>query len=83
MNKIDIAASPPVAEVVTREELEKLFDEKAHPKHYIGFEISGLIHVGTLFVSGAVINHLLSAGAECTVFLADWHSVINNKLGGN
>ncbi|MFH0922739.1 MAG: tyrosine--tRNA ligase, partial [Candidatus Micrarchaeota archaeon] len=53
------------------------------PKHYIGFEISGLIHVGTLFASGAVINHLLSAGAECTVFLADWHSVINNKLGGD
>ena len=25
----------------------------------------------------------MKAGINCTVFLADWHTLINDKLGGN
>ena len=81
--KLGFALKPPVAEAVTQEELKQLFETNAKPKHYIGFEISGLLHVGSLLVSGSVINNLSSAGVETTVFLADWHSIINNKLGGD
>ncbi|MEM4255021.1 MAG: tyrosine--tRNA ligase [Candidatus Norongarragalinales archaeon] len=82
-SKLDLALKPPVQEVVTQDELKQLFETNAHPKHYIGFEISGLLHVGSLLVSGSVINNLSKAGVETTVFLADWHSVINGKLGGD
>lgn len=81
--KLELALKPPVQEVVTQEELKELFETNSHPKHYIGFEISGLLHVGSLMVSGSVINNLSKAGVETTVFLADWHSIINNKLGGD
>ncbi|MFH1056783.1 MAG: tyrosine--tRNA ligase [Candidatus Micrarchaeota archaeon] len=82
-SKIELASKPPVAEVVTPEDLRQLFEANPKPKHYIGFEVSGLLHVGSLFVSGNVINNLSKAGVETTVFLADWHSLINNKLGGD
>ncbi len=78
-----LESSQLVQEIVTQDELKQLFETKAKPKHYIGFEVSGLLHVGSLLVSGSVINSLSKAGVETTVFLADWHSLINNKLGGD
>ena len=33
-------------EIVTREELARLLDEKKHPRAYWGFECSGLMHLG-------------------------------------
>ena len=29
------------------------------------------------------INDFIKAGVNCTVFLADWHTLINDKLGGD
>lgn len=81
--KLDFALKPPVEEAVTQDELKQLFETNSKPKHYIGFEISGLLHAGSLLVSGNVINNLSNAGVETTVFLADWHSIINNKFGGD
>ena len=52
-------------------------------KHYIGFEISGFLHLGSLLTAGYKINDFIKAGVHCTVFLADWHTLINEKLGGN
>ena len=51
-------------------------------RHYIGFEISGLVHLGTGIVSGFKIRDFQELG-ETRIFLADWHSWINNKLGGD
>ena len=82
-SKIALALKPPACEAVTGEELMKLFESNSKPRHYIGFEASGLLHVGSLLASGAVINNLSRAGVETTVFIADWHSLINNKLGGD
>ncbi len=81
--KLDLALRPPTEEVVTRDELRALFEAKPKPRHYIGFEASGLLHLGSLIVSGFKIRDLQAAGCECVVFLADWHSLINKKFGGN
>jgi len=81
--RVHLARQFPTEELITEQELHHLFQTNAHPKHYIGFEISGLLHLGTLFTTGYKIRDLLDAGCECTVFLADWHSWINNKLGGD
>jgi len=70
-------------EIVTREELARLLDEKKHPRAYWGFECSGLMHLGMGLVCGLKIRDLIMAGFDVTIFLADWHSLINNKLDGD
>ena len=81
--KIDFVERPPTEEIVTRDELIELFKTNSHPKHYIGLEISGFLHLGSLISTGFKINDLIKAGVKCTVFLADWHTLINDKLGGD
>lgn len=70
-------------EVVTPSELKTLLEEKTRPRAYWGFECSGFMHIGIGLVTGAKIKDLVKAGFEFIVFLADWHSWINNKLGGD
>jgi len=81
--KVDLIAKPPTEEIVTREELTELFKTNSRPKQYIGFEISGFLHLGSLISTGYKINDFIKAGVDCTVFLADWHTMINDKLGGD
>ena len=52
-------------------------------RHYIGFEISGQIHLGTGIMSALKIKKLTEAGVECVIFLADYHSFLNEKLDGS
>ncbi len=80
--KLELIKREPTEEIITEKELQELLETKEHPKHYQGFEISGLLHLGTLILSGNKINELAKAGVDCTVYLADWHSFINKKLGG-
>ena len=81
--KLELIKREPTEEIITEVELRTLLETNEHPKHYIGFEISGLLHLGTLILSGHKINDLAEAGVDCTVYLADWHSFINRKLGGS
>lgn len=81
--KIALVTRDPTEEVVTNEELTNLFSINSHPKHYIGLEISGFLHLGSLILTGFKINDFIKAGVKCIVFLADWHTFINDKLGGN
>jgi tyrosyl-tRNA synthetase len=81
--KIRLVTREPTEEVVTQEELLNLFNTNSHPKHYIGLEISGFMHLGSLILTGFKINDFIKAGVKCTVFLADWHTYLNNKLGGD
>ena len=81
--KIAFITRDPTEEVVTSEELTNLFNTNVHPKHYIGLEISGFLHLGSLILTCFKINDFIKAGVHCTVFLADWHTFINDKLGGN
>src|SRR5437870_12193511 len=70
-------------EVLTREDLEQLVASGTPIRHYIGFEISGKIHLGTGLLCMSKIKDFVDAGTHCTIFLADWHSWINDKLGGD
>jgi tyrosyl-tRNA synthetase len=81
--RLALVKRPPTEEVLTEAELATLLEKEAHPKHYIGLEVSGLLHLGSLVILGFKINDFLKAGIRCKVFLADWHSYINNKMGGD
>lgn len=70
-------------EVMTEEDLIKMLDSGQKLKHYIGFEISGKPHLGHGLVCMSKVKDLVDAGVECSIFLADWHSWINDKLGGD
>jgi tyrosyl-tRNA synthetase len=69
-------------EVLTRDDLEHLLATNTPLRHYIGFEVSGKIHLGTLLCM-AKVKDFVDAGADSTIFLADWHTWINEKLGGD
>jgi tyrosyl-tRNA synthetase len=69
-------------EIVTVEELKTLFETNQNPTAYIGYEPSGFVHVGQMITAAKVID-MQRAGIDVTVFLADWHAMINDKLGGN
>ncbi len=71
------------AEVITKEELLNLLETKERPRVYVGYEISGFVHIGMGLISIRKLRDFIEAGLETIVFLADWHSFINNKLGGN
>jgi len=81
--KIEIIKREPTEEIITEEDLKNLLQTNSKPKHYIGFEISGYLHLGTLIICGDKVNDLIEAGFDCTIYLADWHSFLNNKLKGN
>ena len=68
-------------ELVNEEELRALLAAKEHPTAYIGFEPSGLVHLGWALVASK-IRDLCDAGFQVTIFWADWHASINDKLGG-
>lgn len=70
-------------EVIGAEELPGLLTQDMQLRHYIGLEISGKLHLGTGIVCMKKIRDLQQAGIRCTIFLADWHTWINDKLGGN
>lgn len=76
----------PEEEAKLEKELAVLIEniEKSNQKiyHYIGFEISGQVHIGTGIVSALKIKQLTDCGVQCHIFLADYHTWINNKLDG-
>ncbi len=69
-------------EIVTPEELMALLASETTPRGYIGFEPSGLVHIGWM-VCAQKIRNFVDAGFEFIIFFADWHAYINDKLGGN
>jgi len=81
-NKVELVTRN-TEEIITKEELRTLLETESKPKAYWGFECSGLMHLGMGFICGAKIKDLIDAGFDFTIYLADWHSWINNKLGGD
>jgi tyrosyl-tRNA synthetase len=45
--------------------------------------LPGLMHIGTGLVCATKIKDMVQAGFHFIIFLADWHSMINNKFGGD
>lgn len=70
-------------EIIGEKELKDLLKRNEKLRHYIGFEVSGKIHLGTGLMSMLKVRDFVKAGVDCRIFLADWHSWINDKLGGN
>jgi tyrosyl-tRNA synthetase len=73
------------SEAVTDDELRELCRQAAagkQPRAYIGFEPSGTAHVGWM-VCTDMVRRLVAAKFHVTIFLADWHAQINDKLGGD
>ena len=70
-------------EIITPEDLEFLLKSEKPLKHYIGFEISGKIHLGTGLVCMRKVKDFADAGVKVNIFLADYHTWINDKLGGD
>lgn len=81
--KLELIKSEPLEEIITEQDLREILEGNDHPKHYIGLEISGMLHLGHLLVNGKKINDFDKAGIKTQVFLADWHTMANNKLGGD
>lgn len=71
-----------LAEVITEDELRSRIASGEKLTHYIGFEISGYVHIGQGIMSALVIKDLQALGVKCTIWLADWHTAINHKLDG-
>ncbi|PCN51173.1 tyrosine--tRNA ligase [Candidatus Geothermarchaeota archaeon ex4572_27] len=69
-------------EVVTPGELRAAL-EAGRPRGYWGFECSGFMHIGMGLITGRKIIDAVRAGVDFTILLADWHSWINNKMGGD
>jgi tyrosyl-tRNA synthetase len=81
--RVYLITRDPTEEVIVIDQLKSLLQTTSHPKHYIGIEISGRLHLGSLVLTGFKINDLIKAQIHTTVFLADWHTYINDKLGGD
>jgi len=70
-------------EILVEDELRVLLETGVPLNHYIGFEISGKVHLGTGLICMGKIKDFMNAGVECSIFLADYHSYINEKLSGD
>ena len=81
-SRVRLVLKRPTEEVVTVERLTEMFNNKKEIRHYIGFEISGFLHLAGL-ATALKIRDFIEAGIRPSIFLADYHSVINRKLGGD
>ncbi len=70
-------------EILTPEDLASLLSKNIPLKHYIGFEISGKIHLGTGLACMQKVKDFADAGVSVNIFLADYHTWLNDKLGGD
>ncbi len=70
-------------EIIDEEELATLLKAKERFVAYDGFEPSGKIHIAQAVLRAINVNRMIKAGAEFTMFVADWHAWANQKLGGD
>lgn len=69
-------------EVVTVDELRDRILQGGKLRGYLGFEPSGLFHIGWL-IWAFKYRDLVNAGIDMYLLAATWHAWINDKLGGN
>ncbi|WP_126661649.1 tyrosine--tRNA ligase [Haloterrigena salifodinae] len=65
-------------EVVTDEEVRELAADPGGKRAYVGYEPSGVLHLGHLLTANKLID-LQEAGMEVVVLLADVHAYLNGK----
>jgi len=81
--RLDLITRPPTEEVLTKQDLAAAIEMGLPLKHYVGFEVSGRMHIGSGLMMGRKIADFQEAGVKCSCFLADLHTLINGKLGGD
>lgn len=69
-------------EVLTEDELREYLESGKTLRTYIGYEISGKVHLGQGLATLQKMKDLHDAGVEIIIFLADWHTWLNKKLDG-
>lgn len=80
---VSAALREPTEELISPARLKAIAEAGEKLVHYIGFEISGYVHLGTGLISMQKVADLQEVGVETQIFLADYHSWINKKLGGD
>lgn len=71
------------SEVVTEEEARALLANDGELTSYWGVEPSGLLHIGQGLMVAKKLKDLAELDFKVTVFLADWHAMVNDKLGSD
>ncbi|MBI2021708.1 tyrosine--tRNA ligase [Candidatus Daviesbacteria bacterium] len=69
-------------ETLTEEELKTLIESGKPLIHYIGYEVSGKLHIGQGLYIMLKIKDLQEAGVKTKILIADWHTWLNKKLDG-
>ena len=67
-----------VEEVITDEEVRALADDPEGRRAYVGYEPSGVLHLGHMLTANKLID-LQRCGMEVVVLLADVHAYLNGK----
>lgn len=69
-------------EIITLNELKEKIESGEKLKGYLGFEPSGLFHIGWI-IWARKVQDLVDADIEMYLLEATWHAWINDKLGGD
>ncbi len=70
-------------EIVPIDELKSLLESDHELIAYDGFEPSGQIHIAQGLLRAINVNKMIRAGVKFKMFVADWHAMANNKMGGD
>ena len=70
-------------EIVGEDELKALLESGEQLIAYDGFEPSGQIHIAQGLLRAININKMTTAGIKFRMWVADWHAMANNKMGGD
>lgn len=70
-------------EIIDEDELRKLLESGKELIAYDGFEPSGQIHIAQGIVRAINVNKMIQAGVKFKMWVADWHAMANNKMGGD
>jgi tyrosyl-tRNA synthetase len=67
-----------VVDAMTEEEISELAANASGKRAYVGYEPSGVLHLGHMLTANKLID-LQETGMEVVVLLADIHAYLNNK----
>lgn len=70
-------------EIISEDELRKLLESGDQLTAYDGFEPSGKIHIAQGLLRAINIHKMTKAGIKFKMWIADWHALANNKMGGD
>lgn len=70
-------------EIIQEDELKSLLEGNDPLVAYDGFEPSGQMHIAQGILRTININKMTKAGIKFKMFVADWHAMANNKMGGD